>query len=217
MEERTVLKSEFLVRGEAELRKAFPATHDIAIKKCLNHIDTYARAFIERSPFLCIGTQTDDGRADVSPRGDPSGFVRILDERTLLIPDRPGNNRLDTLSNILTNPAVGLLFLVPGFDDTMRVNGRAVLTNDPKLLESMAINDRVPTIAIAVHVEEVFIHCAKALRRSKLWEASELQDRSEVPSLMKIIMDQTDSAPSDPGEQKKLDDALEEEYRKTLY
>lgn len=211
------LKSEFLVRSEADLRQSFDATHDIAIKKCLDHIDAHARAFIERSPFLCIGTQARDGKADVSPRGDPSGFVKILDESTLLIPDRPGNNRLDTLSNILVNPTVGLLFFVPGFDETMRVNGRAVLTRDPALLEEMAVSSRVPKVAIAVHVDEVFIHCAKALRRSKLWDAGEFQDRSEVPSLMKIILDQTDGAPSNPKEQKRLDEGLEDEYRQTMY
>ena len=175
------------------------------------------RAFIERSPFACIGTQSADGTADVSPRGDPSGFVKILDEKTLLIPDRPGNNRLDTLSNLLSNPRVGVLFLVPGFDDTLRVNGTAQLTRDPDVLALMSVNDRVPTLAIAVHVEEVFNHCAKALRRSKLWDASQHHDRSEVPSLMKIVLDQTTGAPTDQAEQQKLDDGLEEEYRQTMY
>ena len=109
------LNPEFLVRSETDLRKSFAATHDIAIQKCLDHIDAHARAFIERSPFVCIGTQTIDGKADVSPRGDPRGFVKVLDARTLLIPDRPGNNRLDTLSNIVNNPAVlGQSFSVQG-------------------------------------------------------------------------------------------------------
>ncbi len=217
MTNRSILNPEYLVHSESDLRASFSATHDIAIKKCLSYVDEHARTFIERSPFVCIGTQSNDGRADVSPRGDPSGFVKILDERTLLIPDRPGNNRLDTLSNVLTNPKVGLLFLIPGFDDTMRVNGTAELTRDPELLSTMAVNERVPSIAIVVHVEEVFIHCAKALRRSRLWDAEQHQDRSEVPSLMKIILEQTDGAPSDPEEQKKLDDGLEEEYRQTMY
>ena len=211
------LKPECLIRSEAELRSLFAPTHGIAIKKCIDNIDVHARSFIERSPFVCIGTQSKDGAADVSPRGDPRGFVKILDHKTLLIPDRPGNNRLDTLSNILTNPKVGLLFLVPGFDDTMRVNGWAELTCDPDLLSMMTIDGREPTIAIAVHVEEVFIHCAKALRRSRLWDCERHQDRSDVPSLMKIILDQTDGAPTDPEEQRKLDENLEEEYRRTMY
>lgn len=217
MAHRTTLKPEFLVSSESDLRSAFSATHDIAIKKCLDHVDEHARAFIERSPFVCIGTQSSQGAADVSPRGDPRGFVTILDDKTLLIPDRPGNNRLDTLTNLLTNPKVGLLFLIPGFDDTMRVNGDAQLTRDPDLLRLMPVNGRIPGVAIAVHVEEVFIHCAKALRRSKLWDASQHQDRGEVPSLMKIILDQTTGAPSDPEDLKKLDEGLEEEYQKTMY
>ncbi|WP_170336766.1 pyridoxamine 5'-phosphate oxidase family protein [Ruegeria arenilitoris] len=213
----TELNPEYLVHDETDLRSKFSATHDIAIKKCLNYVDDHARSFIERSTFVCVGTQSKDGAADVSPRGDPRGFVKILDRKTLLIPDRPGNNRLDTLSNILTNPKVGLLFLVPGFDETMRVNGTAQLTRDPDLLAMMVVNERVPGIAIAVHVEEVFIHCAKALRRSNLWDADLHQNRNDVASLMKIILDQTTGAPSDPEEQRQLDEGLEQEYRQTMY
>lgn len=217
MAARTEMKPEFLIHDEDDLRSTFSATHDIAVKKCLHHVDAHARAFIERSPFVCIGTQSKTGTADVSPRGDPRGFVKILDERTLLIPDRPGNNRLDTLTNITTNSKIGLLFIVPGFDDTMRVNGDAQLTRDPDLLSLMAVNDRIPTVAIAVHVEEVFIHCAKAFRRSKLWDHGQHQDRKDVPSLMKIILDQTTGAPADPEEMEKLDTGLEEEYQQTMY
>ncbi len=217
MTHRSSLEPRYIVRSEEDLRSSFPAMHELARKKCLNHLDEHARAFIERSPFLCIGTQSADGSADVSPRGDPRGFVHVQDEKTLLIPDRPGNNRLDTLANVLSNPKVGLLFLVPGFDDTLRINGSAVLTRDPALLSSMAVNERVPAIAMAVHVEEVFLHCAKALRRSRLWDAEQHQDRSELPSLTRIILEQTDGAPSDPEEQKRLDENLEEEYRQTMY
>jgi len=215
--ETTELDPQHIVSDEADLRAGYGATHDIAIRKCLDRIDAHARAFIERSPFLCIGTQARDGRADVSPRGDPAGFVRILDERTLLIPDRPGNNRLDTLVNILSNPRVGLIFLIPGYDETMRLNGTAQLTRDPALLEGMAVNGRVPGLAIAVRVEEVFIHCAKAFRRSKLWDPAARQDRGEMPSLVKIILDQTEGAPEDPAEMSRLDDKLEEDYRRTMY
>ncbi|MEO2037735.1 MAG: MSMEG_1061 family FMN-dependent PPOX-type flavoprotein, partial [Martelella sp.] len=138
----------------------------------------------------------------------------VLDDKTLLIPDRPGNNRLDTQSNILANPSVGLIFMVPGFDDTLRVNGRAVITRDPDLLALFAVKDRLPLTAIAVHVEEVFLHCAKAFRRAKLWDPAERQDRSEMPSLVKIILD---AAPEDPEEMRKLDEGLEESYRKSMY
>lgn len=217
MTTKTELKPEFLVRNENDLRTLFSATHNIAIKKCMDHVDQHARTFIERSPFVCIGTQSENGTADVSPRGDPCGFVKILDKQTLLIPDRPGNNRLDTLTNILSNSRVGLLFMVPGFDETMRVNGDAEITRDPDLLSLMAVNDRVPTVAIVLHVETVFIHCAKAFRRSKLWDQSQHQDRSEVPSLMKIILDQTSGAPTDPEEMEKLDTGLEQGYQRTMY
>lgn len=213
----TNLKPEFLVSDESALRGLFSATHDIAIKKCLNHIDRHARAFIERSPFVCIGTQSKEGTADVSPRGDPCGFVKVLDEKMILIPDRPGNNRLDTLSNILSNPMVGLLFLIPGFDETMRVNGTAKLTTDPELLALMAVNDRVPKIAVAVCVDEVFIHCAKAFRRSKLWDPSEHQDRKALPSLMEIIVDQTTEVRPDPEKMEELNAGLERSYKQTMY
>lgn len=217
MANETELKPEFLIKDEADLRALFSATHPLALEKCQDRLDKHARDFVARSPFICIGTQSRDGSADVSPRGDPCGFVKILDDKTLLIPDRPGNNRLDTQSNILANPAVGLLFMIPGFDDTMRVNGTAQITRDPDLLALMAVKERVPMIAIVVTIDEVFIHCAKAFRRSKLWDPGQIQDRSEMPSLLKIILDQSSGAPEDLGELKKLDADLEDEYQKTMY
>ena len=211
------LTPEFQITDEAGLRDLFPPTHDIAKLKSLARLDVHARAFLARSPFLCIGTQSAEGKADVSPRGDPAGFVTVLDDKTLLIPDRPGNNRLDTMSNILANPAVGLLFIIPGFDDTMRINGRARITRDPNLLAQVAVQDRVPTVGIVVTVDEVFIHCAKAFRRSRLWDPAALQDRRQMPSLMKIILDQTTGAPESPDAQQKLDEGLEEAYRTSMY
>ncbi|MEO5807301.1 pyridoxamine 5'-phosphate oxidase family protein [Devosia sp.] len=211
------VKPEFVIADEQSLRGLFEATHDLAVVKCQDRLDKHAQAFIKRSPFICIGTQNMDGKADVSPRGDPVGFVKILDERTLAIPDRPGNNRLDSLINIIANPSVGLLFIIPGFDDTLRVNGQAVLVTDPAILEGMSVNDRMPKLAIVVKVSAVFMHCAKAFRRSKLWSPEHFQDRREMPSLIKIILDQTTGAPSGEGEMRKLDDDLEEEYKRTLY
>jgi uncharacterized protein len=205
------------ITTETALRALFPATHDLAIKKQQSKLDKHALAFIARSPFLCIGTQNAEGKADVSPRGDPPGFVRVLDPHTIAIPDRPGNNRLDTQSNILTNPQVGLLFMVPGFDDTLRVNGTATLVTDPALLASMAVNDRIPALAIVVKVEEVFLHCAKAFRRSRLWDPASLQNRKDMPTLLNIILDQTTGAPDDPAEMAKIDEGLEEAYRSSMY
>lgn len=206
-----------IVADEATLRALFPPTHELAALKCLDHLDAHARAFIARSPFLCLGTQDAEGQADVSPRGDPSGFVEVLGPRHLAIPDRPGNNRLDSLANITHCPEVGLLFLVPGYDETLRVNGTAQLSTDPELLARMAINDRRPTIAIVVEVTEVFLHCAKALRRSRLWDPSSLQDRKQMPSLMHMLLDQTKGAPEDDAQMRALDDALEEGYKTSMY
>ena len=208
---------EFVITDEQALRGRFPAITSLAVQKSQTLLDEHARAFIGRSPFLCIGTQNLDGKADVSPRGDPIGFVKILDQHTLAIPDRPGNNRLDSLVNILANPSVGLLFIIPGFDDTLRVNGQASLVTDPEILESMRVNDRVPRLAILVKVSEVFLHCAKAFRRSHLWDPDHFQDRSEMASLSKIILDQTTGAPDDDDEMRKIDEDLEEEYKRTLY
>ncbi|KAF0115230.1 MAG: hypothetical protein FD150_1138 [Rhodobacteraceae bacterium] len=205
------------VTDEAALRALYPPTHTLAALKSLPTLDIHAKDFIRRSPFLCIGTQNQDGKADVSPRGDPAGFVRVLDDRTIAIPDRPGNNRLDTLSNILANQNVGLLFMVPGFDDTLRINGRASLSTDPDLLHSMAVNDRQPTLSIVVSVAEVFLHCAKAFRRSRLWDPEARQDRKEMPSLLKMILDQTTGAPDDPEAMRKIDDGLETDYRTSMY
>ncbi|MEP3847615.1 MAG: pyridoxamine 5'-phosphate oxidase family protein [Paracoccaceae bacterium] len=213
----TEMNPKFAVTDEETLRNLFQPTSKLAIQKCQPQLDKHSIAFIKRSPFICIGTQDADGKADVSPRGDPVGFVQVLDQHTLAIPDRPGNNRLDTLSNILSNPSVGLLFIIPGFDETMRVNGQASLTTDPELLSSMSVNDRSSKIAIIVKVTTVFIHCAKAFRRSHLWDPDHHQDRSEEPSLVKIVLDQSTGAPDDEVEQRKLDDALEDGYQKTLY
>lgn len=211
------VKPEFAISDEQSLRSLFHAITPLAIQKCQRSLDEHAQAFIRRSPFLCIGTQDLEGKADVSPRGDPVGFVRILDRHTLAIPDRPGNNRLDTLVNILANPSVGLLFVIPGFDDTLRVNGQACLVKDPEILANMRVKDRPPKLAIIVKVSEVFMHCAKAFRRSQLWNPEHLQDRAEMPSLSKIILDQTKGAPEDDAEMRKIDDDLEHEYRKTMY
>jgi len=192
---------EFVITDEQSLRNLFAATHPLAILKCQDSLSGHAQDFISRSPFVCIGTQNAEGKADVSPRGDPVGFVKSL----------------DTLVNITANPNVGLMFVIPGFDDTLRVNGHATLVNDPDLLESMSVNDRAPKLAIVVEVREVFMHCAKAFRRSRLWSPDHFQNRAEMPSLVKIILDETTGAPSDKDEMRKMDDDLEEDYKRTLY
>lgn len=206
-----------VIADEAALRSLFGTLSDLARQKSRRALDRHSEAFIRRAPFLCIGTQDGAGRADMSPRGDPPGFVRILDPTTIAIPDRPGNNRLDTLANIVANPNVGLIFIIPGFEDTLRINGKGRLVTAPDLLAEMAVDGRVPRLAILVEIEEVFLHCAKAFRRSKLWDPTQFQDRSEMPSLARMILDQTTGAPEDPVEMRRIDDGLEEDYRKSMY
>lgn len=212
----SLIKPEHLITSVDALRAKFPPTHPVAIVKCLDYLDTHARDFISRAPFLCIGTQSAEGTADVSPRGDPRGFVQVLDDKTLAIPDRPGNNRLDTQANIISNPSVSLLFMIPGYDETLRINGQAQITCDPDLLTGMAVNGRPPSTAILVTVTEMFLHCAKAFRRAKLWDPEHHQNRKDMPSLMKIVMDQTTGVP-DEKEMAELDANLEESYRTRLY
>ncbi len=206
----------YAIEDEAALRSRFGAKHPLAVQKVHNRIDRHGRDFIARAPFLCMATVGGDGGCDATPRGDPPGFVKVLDDRTLAIPDRPGNNRLDSLSNLLANSSVGLLFMIPGFDDTYRVNGKARITCDPQILASMEVNGREPKVAIVVDVEETFLHCAKAFRRSKLWDPESHQDRKEMPSLARIILDQVGERKSEE-ELKEQDRELEEDYKKSLY
>lgn len=200
---------------EASLREVMGRPDRLAIDKVLQRLDRHCRRFIELSPFLCLGTSDADGRADVSPRGDPPGFVKVLDDRTLLIPERPGNRRVDSMSNLLANPSVGLIFFVPGIDETLRLNGRASLVDAPEPLAELAVNGKVPKLAIRVDVDEVFFHCAKALRRSRLWDPETRVDAGAFPSLGRIVRDQIDDVSGRTVEE--LDAEIEESYRTTLY
>jgi PPOX class probable FMN-dependent enzyme len=179
-----------LITTLAVLRQIYGYPSERAQRKCLNHLDVHCRKLIAAAPFLVIGSSHRCGAADVSPRGDTLGFVRVLDDKTLLIPDRPGNNRIDTLSNIIENPDVALLFLIPGMNETLRVNGTAAITQDPDLLLSSAIHGKVPKAAILVTVAEAFLHCAKALIRSRLWDSTAQIERSHFPSAGQIQAEQ---------------------------
>jgi PPOX class probable FMN-dependent enzyme len=205
------------IEEKSVLRAKMGGVSDLAARKTLARLDKYARTFIERSPFLCIGTSDENGNADVSPRGDPPGFVRILDDHTLIIPDRPGNNRVDTMQNIIANPQVGILFLIPGIDDTLRVNGKAWIIDDPAELAPAAINGRPPKIGIKVKVEEVFFHCAKAFRRSKLWDQSSHVDRGFLPGLAHMVMEQARACEVDTTESDEIEAEIQEEYKTGLY
>ncbi|KZD10941.1 pyridoxamine 5'-phosphate oxidase family protein [Oceanibaculum pacificum] len=176
-----------------DLQALYGDATPLAVAKVLDRIDANSRLFISHSPFLCISSADAEGRMDVSPRGDPAGFVQVVDEKTLAIPDRLGNNRIDTLRNIRENPEVALVFFVPGVGETLRVSGRAIISTDPALLESMAMNGKTPKSAILVTVRECFIHCAKALKRSSLWDPASQVPKGTIPSLARMIKDQIDA------------------------
>jgi uncharacterized protein len=160
---------------------------DVVVSKLSDRLNELTRQFVERSPFVCIATGRPDGGLDVSPRGDPAGFVRILDERTLLIPDRPGNKLADTLTNLLVDSRVALLFLIPGVGDTFRVNGRARIVEDEELLAESAVDGKVPRLGIVVEIAEAYTQCSKALIRSDLWNPERHIDRAELPSSGEIL------------------------------
>jgi len=178
------------VNDQDALRHCYGTPGELAVKKQLAYLDRHCRRFIELSPFVVIGSQGADGLGDVSPRGDAPGFVRVLDDVTLAIPDRPGNNRIDTLSNLVDNPGIGLLFLIPGFEETLRVNGYARTVMDADLLATMTAQSRPPRSALVVSVKEAYLQCSKALVRSRLWAAESLTDRRTMPTLGQIIADQ---------------------------
>jgi len=161
--------------------------HRVA-RKAIDHIDDICRRFIAASPFVMVATRGADGRLDVSPKGDPAGFVAVLDDHTLAIPDRYGNNRLDTFENLLTNAEVGLFFIIPGNNDTLRVSGKGQIVIDRSLQDRLAVNGKAPRLVLIVTVEEAFAHCSKCMVRSKLWKPHEWPDRTNVPTLAEAMV-----------------------------
>jgi PPOX class probable FMN-dependent enzyme len=178
-----------IVTSEAVLRDLIGVPSQIAVAKQVRSLDAHCRRFIAHAPYVLIGTSDTSGRCDVSPKGDAAGFVLVLDDTHLVVPDRPGNKRLDGMRNILSNPNVGLLFLVPGRVETLRVNGRAWLTRDADLLERMAVGHKQPQVGIGVEVHEVFMHCGKASLRSSLWQAERWPDLGALPSAACMLLD----------------------------
>jgi hypothetical protein len=175
------------IETEAELRALLGEPNEVVRSKVSDRLNPLTRRFIERSPFVCLATAAADGSCDVSPRGDPAGFVRVLDDRTLLVPERPGNKLADSLRNILSRPHVALLFLIPGVGDSFRVNGRAAITTDPRLLAESAVEGKAPGLGLLVDVEEAFTHCSKAALRSDLWSPARFVDRSALPTSGEIL------------------------------
>lgn len=201
------------IASVAELRDCYGEPSVRAVQKALPKLDKHCRNYIAHSPFLCLGSAAPGGAADVSPRGDAPGFVQVVDESTLLIPDRPGNRRLDSLQNVLANPHVGLIFFIPGIEETLRVNGRAEIVNDPARLTDLSAQGKVPASALLVHVDEAYMHCAKALRRSKLWDDDYKLEKKDFPSLGQILKDQL-AVDADAAT---LDQGLEDAYAKTMW
>lgn len=179
-----------VITSEQQLRALVGVPSDRARLKERRTIDEHNRAFISRSPFVLMATSGADGTCDVSPKGDAPGFARVLDDHRLVIPERPGNKRLDGVANLLANPHVGLLFLVPGREETLRVNGRAWITRTPDLLASMAVNGKIPLFAIGVEVEQCFMHCPKAFLRSQLWKQESWPSPDALPSMACVLYDQ---------------------------
>jgi len=178
-----------LITDERALRTLHHAPMSRATDKVLARLDHHCRRILELAPFCVIATQGPRG-ADVSPRGDPPGFIRVLDETTLLLPDRVGNNRLDTAVNLLSNPRIGMLVLVPGMNETLRINGTARVTDEAALLAGSAVGGRAPRIGLIIAIEEAFLHCAKALVRSRLWDGDHKIDRSTLPSYAEMLLAQ---------------------------
>ena len=179
-----------MIESRETLRALFPAAKERSIRKQMDRLDRHCLRFIGLSPFLVLSSGSKEGHFDASPRGGEPGFVKAPDSATLLIPDAPGNNRLDTLENIIATGRIGLLFLIPGVDETLRVNGCARLADDPEMLRQFANEKRTPKLAIEVKVEDVYLHCAKALMRSRLWSAESRVERTALPTMGQMLADQ---------------------------
>ena len=201
-----------VIANNSELRTAYREPNERAQQKVLDRLDDHCKDFIAISPLCIISSLGADGLQDTSPRGDPPGFVATLDDKTLLIPDRPGNNQVDSLQNILVNPQVGLLFLVPGMNETLRVSGRAEIVTDKALLEPLSVKGRGPLSGLRVTVEEAFLHCGRALIRSRVWDQEAQIDRSCFPTYGQVLADQIKGADAEV-----IDASEDEANRQRLY
>ena len=202
---------EFVTTRE-QLRTIYktPRPTDGSIRKELKALDGHSRSFIGKSPFVLIGSSDGAGNADVTPKGDRPGFTAVLDDRTIAIPDRPGNNRLDTLENIIRNPSIGLLFLIPGKNETLRLNGDARITVDAALRERLSVDGKEPQSVVLVTVKAAYMHCAKAFMRSELWQPQSWPDRKSIPTLGEILRDQMAVDQSAAETDRRLDEAYKQ-------
>ncbi len=204
---------EEIITTQDDLREIIGYPSEIVTRKTINYIDEHCRSFIENSPFITIATSDLNKNLDVSPKGDPAGFVKVLSDTMLAIPDRPGNKKADTLTNIIQNPHIGLIFLIPGINETLRVNGEAKIVTDKKVLELLSCNGKPPAIAIIVNVKEAFMHCAKCMIRSALWRKIEDTQERTVPSLAKALVDHGKLEIT----VKQLDDMIKDDEKTNLY
>ena len=205
------------ITSETDLRALYDQPLERVIKKQLTRLDDYCKQLIALSPLMCLATTDAAGNADVSPRGDAPGFVRVIDDQTLLIPDRRGNNRLDSLANIVANPHVGLLFMVPGINETVRVNGTAKIVSDAELRQSFETAGKIPATVIVVTVRDAYFHCAKAFMRGKVWDPNTRVDRGVLPGLGRIVAEQIAGQAISEAEAKQADAVIEQAYRTKLY
>jgi hypothetical protein len=201
------------VTTEEQLRAFYGDPSLLSQQKFMDTLDEHCRTIVTLSPFVCIATIAEDGSLDVSPRGDPPGSIQVLDPAHLLIPDRKGNNRLDTLTNLTGNPEIALFFVIPGILESLRISGRAQIIHDDPRLELCAINDTVPATGLLVNIHKACLQCGKALKRSALWEDDYRVNRSELPSFGTMLADQTDTGKS----AEELDCSINEAYDERLY
>jgi len=200
------------VRSESELRALFPEPTHNSYRKQIDRLDEYCHELIAASPIVFVATAAADGTCDVSPRGGPPGWVLALDEERLLVPEGRGNNRLDSLANLLGNPRIGLLFVIPGRNETLRVNGRATITTDPELLARVPLRGRVPAVAIGVEADEVFTHCGKAFIRSELWDPETWPEAASLSSPAEVLRAHTGTATVEEAQAR-----LDESYTQRLW
>lgn len=201
---------DFRISTEAQLRELIGSPTPLVVAKKSSKLNKSSRRFLEASSFLCMATYDRDGRCDVSPRGDPKGFVRVLSDTQLWIPERPGNKLADSLLNIIQTGRVGLLFLIAGVGDTFRVNGRAELSRDPELLRGSALEGKTPVLGIVVDIEEAFLQCPKAIIRSGLWRVETFQERSSLPTAGELLKENL----GDDFDSQAFDEERAERYRR---
>jgi PPOX class probable FMN-dependent enzyme len=206
--------SKYHITSEADLRALMgEPVHEIIMAKSSPSITEPMQTYIEQSPFVCLATHGPDGAGDVSPRGDAPGFVQVLNDKTLVVPDRPGNKRLDSIINIINQPQLALLFMIPGVPETLRVNGRGTVSTDPELRQRCEVRGKLPQLVVIVTVEEAFGHCSKAFRRSKLWQ-TDYQPREKVPTLVELT---TAHLNLDADTTSMIDYAIEDDVRNNMY